>query len=171
MVASAILRFFSNRSPLGMATSTLGWLHGIFLSRSTFPQSSSNVLNNRVRLPAERMAAPRVDTCHAQQAHRLSSRPTRIFVQICRRELGTLGTSAPDPLVERIVGLARRDSGRAPARHLAVDPSARKQFRPARPAQRSRWNVSTSNCTTWRVSMKLWVWISRTLPRCVVYGK
>ena len=46
---------------------------------------------------------------------------------------------APDPLGERIVSLSAEISGRAPAHHLADDPSARKQFRPARPPQRVRW--------------------------------
>ena len=79
---------------------------------------------------------------------------------------------APDALGERIVSV-RGDSGRAPAHHLADDPSARKQFRPARPpqcvrwwcgtrSQGSQWNVSTSICTTWRISTKLWAWVSRT---------
>ena len=46
---------------------------------------------------------------------------------------------APDPLDKEDCESARGDSGRAPARHLADDPSARKQFRPVRPPQRVRW--------------------------------
>ena len=49
------------------------------------------------------------------------------------------GPFAPDPLDEENCESARRDSGRAPARHLADVPSAREQFRPARLSRRVRW--------------------------------
>ena len=130
-----------------------------FLSRCTWPRASSNELNHRVRLPAALMAA-RVSVRRRFQ-HELKREfilqpsdipdmliPLTSYRLIVFRQdlmiysyrpagenlvLQTWLMSepfAPDFLDERIAS-----TGRAPARHLADDPSARKQFRPARPPQ------------------------------------
>ena len=130
-----------------------------FLSRCTWPQTSSNELNNRVRLPAARVAA-RVLVRRRFQ-HELkrefilqpSDMPDMLIpltsyrLIVFRQDLMTCSYRpagenlvlqtwlmsepfAPDFLDERIAS-----TGRAPARHLADDPSARKQFRHARPPQ------------------------------------
>ena len=83
---------YTSRSPLGMAASTLGRLHGIFLSRCTWPQTSSNELNNPVRIFADIF----VQSCHSREIRYFSS-------------WHMSGPFAPDPLDERIVSLPRGD--------------------------------------------------------------
>ena len=205
MVASVILRIlrvFCVRSfqpfPLGDGIFYFGTAPWYSLSRCTWPQTSSNELNNPVRFPAARVAA-RVSVRRRFQHElkrelilRPSDMPEMLIPHTSNRLIvfrhdpmtysyraagerlvlqtwHMSGPFAPDPRRENCESL-RGDSGRAPARHLADDPSARKQFRPARPSRRVRWWYGhgdkglsgTFRHRSWRMSTKLWAWVSRT---------